>query len=352
MVRKVILAILAVTLVLLVWKWDLVLEFLRKDAKSINSSEVKILLRTDPSPEELAQFLFEKGIVKNEDVILDCIKKNDLNTDFSGGKYIVLAGTRITDLIKGFQKDVNGQGRDEVKVKVVIGRCRDIEDLARQVSLCIASDSSSLVNFIYSDSVLNNYDFTKAQIPALFFPGEYEMYFDYSPAQFVEFMAVEFRAFWTSDRKAKIRKIGLSAPSQVSTVGSIVYSEQGKVADEWPTIAALYLNRIKKGMRLQSDPTFKFCWGDQLNGVQRLRANHRNIDCPYNTYKIDGLPPGPICLVPKEVLEAVLNPSQVDYLFMCAQTNFSGRHDFTASDVQHVRNAKKYQQWLSKNSVE
>lgn len=352
MAKRLILIIGLIALGLLVWKWDAVLAFIRKDAKTINSSEVKLLIPKDPTPEELAKILVEKGVVEDKNAILETIKKNDLNTSFSGGKYIVLSGTRITELIKGFQKGADGAGLNELKVKVTIGRCRDIEDLGSQVSKCIASDSASLVEYIHNESVLEKYAFTKAQIPAMFFPGEYEMYYDLSPKQFVEIMAGEFRNFWNDDRKSKMRKIGLSSPSQVATVGSIVYSEQGRVLEEWSIIAALYLNRLNKGMRLQSDPTFKYCWGDQLNGVQRLRAAHRNIDCPYNTYKINGLPPGPICLVPQQVIDAVLDPAPVDYLFMCAQPNNSGRHDFTDSDVQHVRNAKAYQKWLQQNSIE
>src|SRR5690606_37752980 len=112
---------------------------------------------------------------------------------------------------------------------------------------------------------------------------------------------------------------------------------------EWPIIARLYLNRISQGIRLQSDPTFKFCWGDQLRGTQRLLARHRDVDCPYNTYKIDGLPPGPICIVPAKVIDAVLNPADVDYIFMCAKPDYSGEHSFTSSGDEHVKNARAYQ---------
>jgi UPF0755 protein len=98
---------------------------------------------------------------------------------------------------------------------------------------------------------------------------------------------------------------------------------------------------------LQSDPTFKFCWGDQLKGVQRLLAVHRDIDCPYNTYKIKGLPPGPIYLPPVGVVEAVLNPDQNNYIFMCAKPDYTGTHNFTASGAEHAKNAKAFQNWLA-----
>jgi UPF0755 protein len=146
---------------------------------------------------------------------------------------------------------------------------------------------------------------------------------------------------------AKLKKVGLKKPSEAVTLASVVYSEQGRVADEWPVIAGLYLNRINQGIKLQSDPTFKFCWGDKLDGVQRLLNVHRDIDCSYNTYKINGLPPGPICIPPTEVVDAVLNRDNNTYIFMMAKPDYSGRHDFTVQYADHERLAKIYQNWLA-----
>ena len=126
----------------------------------------------------------------------------------------------------------------------------------------------------------------------------------------------------------------------------VVYSEQSRNKEEWPIIAGLYLNRIKQGIRLQSDPTFKFCWGDKLDKVQRLLVIHREIDCPYNTYKINGLPPGPIYIPSADVVDAVLNRADVDYIFMCAKPDYSGLHNFAVSGAEHAKNAKVFQNWL------
>jgi len=336
---------------LLVLKWDLIKGFLNKEERTVNPVEVRLLLREDPTLEDLSALLFEEGIIQDPDVFSDFVKGNGLSTDYAAGKYVILSGTKVSDLANGFVKNAEGNGNAEVKVNVVFNRCRDIYDVGDQISKCILADSASIVDYALDPATLSKYGFTEEQLPALFIPGSYEMYFDLTAEQFVAEMAAKFRDFWNDERKQKITKIGLKSPSQVVTLASIVYSEQGKVPEEWPIIAGLYLNRLKKGMRLQSDPTFKFCWGDKLDGVQRLLAKHRNIDCPYNTYKIDGLPPGPICLVPAEVIDAVLNPGDVNYLYMCAKPDYSGRHNFTASDAQHIKNARVYQNWLSKNNT-
>jgi UPF0755 protein len=181
----------------------------------------------------------------------------------------------------------------------------------------------------------------------MFLPNTYKMYYDTDEKQFIERMSGEFKKFWTEDRMSKLKKVGLKKPSEAVTLASVVYSEQGRVPEEWPIIAGLYLNRINQGIKLQSDPTFKFCWGDKLDGVQRLLNVHRDIDCPYNTYKINGLPPGPICIPPTEVVDAVLNRDKNNYIFMMAKPDYTGRHDFRVEYADHEKLAKIYQNWLA-----
>jgi UPF0755 protein len=208
-------------------------------------------------------------------------------------------------------------------------------------------DSAKLVTYLLDGNTLNRLGFSVEQLPALFIPDTYKMFYDTDEKLFVDRMAAEFKQFWNSDRKAKLKNIGLNSPSQAVTLASIVYSEQSVNSDEWPIIAGLYLNRINQGMKLQSDPTFKFCWGEKLKGVQRLLNIHREIDCPYNTYKIKGLPPGPICLPSPKVVDAVLNRANVNYIFMCAKPDYSGRHNFAVSGAEHLKNAAIFQKWLA-----
>lgn len=320
--------------------------------RTINSSEVKLLLEDDYSLDSLATILVAKEIISLEDdFIKEATKQGLSDTSFDAGKYVVLSRTKISDLVSGFVKTENGHGKAEIKVNVIFNRCETIEDIGMNISKCIQADSSSIVDYIQSDVALQKYQFSEAQIPALFLPSSYEMYYDTDAEEFVAFMAEKFKEFWNESRMNQLKEIGLNYPSQAVTLASIVYSEQSKVKEEWPIIAKLYLNRLNTGMKLQSDPTFKFCWKGELEGVNRLLAKHRSIDCPYNTYKYVGLPPGPICITPSEVIDAVLNPASVDYLFMCAKPDYSGAHNFTKSDVQHVKNATEYQQWLSTQQI-
>lgn len=348
MVKKVALLLVLVTGVIAFVNRERIMKLFSEDTRTTNQTEVKLLLREAPSIDQLTSLLIEEGIIKTDSDFRSYVAENNVDTNsFAAGKYVILSKTHLADLVEGFVKAENGHGKSEVKVNVVFNSCYDIMDIGSNVSKCILADSASIVDCILSQETLERYNFTREQIPALFLPATYEMYFDTDAEAFVAEMATIFKAFWNEERKTKMKALGFDSPSKVATLASIVYAEQGKVPEEWPVIAKLYLNRLDKGMKLQSDPTFKFCWGRKLDGVQRLLNVHRDIDCPYNTYKYGGLPPGPIHITPAAVIDAVLNPSDSNYIFMCAKPDYSGEHNFTASGSQHERNAAVYRRWLA-----
>ncbi len=296
----------------------------------------------------VAQLLHKKGIISSLDLFELVGTQKEMNPrNIAPGKYIIEPGTAYRHIWNGFTLNSESNGNAEQSVKVNFENCRNIHDLAGKLQKQLDLDSTAFIAHLQNGQTLSSLGFTLEQLPALFIPNTYEMYWDQTPAQFVARMAQEFKNFWTPARLAKLKTVGLKAPSEAVTLASIVYSEQSRRAEEWPIIAGLYLNRIAQGIKLQSDPTFKFCWGDQLKGVQRLLAVHRDIDCAYNTYKIQGLPPGPIYLPPVGVLEAVLNPDKNDYIFMCAKPDYSGTHNFTASGAEHAKNATAFQNWLA-----
>ena len=169
------------------------------------------------------------------------------------------------------------------------------------------------------------------------------MYFDLDAQSFAQEMLLIRNNYWNSENEKKRTELGLTK-AEVVTLASIVYSEQSRQSEEWPIIARLYLNRLERNQELQSDPTFKFCWGDELKGVEKLTFKHRDIDCPYNTYKIVGLPPGPICMVQSEVLDAVLNAKKHDFIFMMAKPGGKG-HNFSETYSQHKLYVKEYRKW-------
>ncbi len=347
MFRKIAIAVAALLLVAIIFLWPKISLYLAGSTSVANKEKVEFYFDATSDLKGLASQLEKEKVIDNVDAFLKVGEYKGLNSErLASGKYIIEPGTNYKTLLNGFTKNSNGNGNAEVEVEVTFNNCRDVIQLAGKVSKCIQTDSTELAKFLTSEATLKKYDFTPEQLPALFLPNTYRMFWDTDADQFLQRMAKEFKNFWTADRLSKLKEIGLDSPSEAVTLASVVYSEQGKNPSEWPIIAGLYLNRIQKGMKLQSDPTFKFCWGDELKGVQRLTYEHRDRDCPYNTYLHAGLPPGPICIPPTQCVDAVLNRDKNDYIFMMAKADYSGLHDFTVNYSDHSRLAAIYSKWL------
>jgi UPF0755 protein len=325
--------------------------FLAAQDKTINSEEIAFYVIQGTTVEQLQVELVEKGVLAADNSFLELANYRGLSDSLvAPGKYLIEPNYPVKHIAYGFKMNALGNGNAEVEVDVTFNNCRDLYELAGKASQHVQMDSTELVYYLTSNETVKHYGFKHSNFAAMFIPNTYKMYWDTSPEDFVVRMAEEFKTFWNDDRKRKAAQINLTQ-SEVVTLASIVYKEQGLVADEWPTIAGLYLNRLRDNWKLESDPTFRYCWGKALDGVQRLTYAHRDIDCPYNTYKYAGLPPGPIYIPPAAAVDAVLNAEKNNYYFMCAKPGGENKHSFAHSYTDHLRNAKAYQKWLSANKI-
>ena len=195
--------------------------------------------------------------------------------------------------------------------------------------------------------VLPDSGFDRPNFPAAFIPDSYEFYWSSTPANVVTRLLDYRNKFWTDERRSKAKSLGLT-PTEVATVASIVEEETAKT-DEKPKVARLYLNRIAKGIKLQADPTVKFASGDF--SLRRITGKHLAIESPYNTYRIKGLPPGPIRVAAGATIDAVLNAPDHDYIYMCAKEDFSGYHNFAKDYATHQANARRYQAELNRRQI-
>jgi peptidoglycan lytic transglycosylase G len=228
-------------------------------------------------------------------------------------------------------------------VRITFNNVRLIGDLAekitRNLSMTPEEFEVALINF----AMTNKNGFNKDNILGMFIPNTYEVYFNISPDALVKRMHGEYEKFWNGERKQKAKEVGLTQ-LEVSTLAAIVQAETVK-PDEAPKIAGLYLNRLRKGIALQADPTLVYAVGDF--SLKRVLNEHKQIDSPWNTYMYPGLPPGPINLPEINSIDAVLNFFPSDYYYMCAKEDFSGYHNFTNSYKEHMSNAIRYQRALT-----
>ena len=224
---------------------------------------------------------------------------------------------------------------------------RTPNQLAGAMGKKLLLDSMEVIQRLNDKTYLAQFGMTPETAVCLFVPNTYEVYWTMSADQLFARMYKEYVRFWNEERLAKAKALGLT-PVEVATLASIVASETNKSA-EYPLIASLYLNRLNKGIALQACPTVIFAVGDFK--MRRVLKRHLAIDSPYNTYKNRGLPPGPIRLARPDVIDAVLNAPKTDYLYMCANPDFSGTHVFSSNYSKHGAVAREYQGELNKRRV-
>ena len=223
------------------------------------------------------------------------------------------------------------------------GTIRTKARLAQKIAAQMMADSASIAQALDSAEFLEPYGFTPENIFAMILPDTYQMYWTASVREIFDRLKKEYDTFWTPERldKAKAQKLN---QMQVSVLASIVSGETLK-SFEYPRIAGVYLNRYRKGMRLQADPTVAFCFNYEPD---RILKKHLKVDSPYNTYKYAGLPPAPINVPPKACLEAVLSPENHKYLYFCASPDFDGTHRFAVTYSEHQKNARAFQRELTR----
>ena len=225
---------------------------------------------------------------------------------------------------------------------VLSGTMRSKDRIAKKISTQMMVDSASVADALNDKDFLAGYGFTPENVFALILPDTYQMYWTASVEDIFDRLKKEYDAFWTPERDAKAKAQGLNR-MQVSVMASIVSGETLKDF-EYPVIAGVYLNRYRKGMKLQADPTIAFCYNYTLD---RILKKHLQVDSPYNTYKHVGLPPAPINVPPKACLDAVLDPAKHGYIYFCASEEFDGTHRFAVTYSEHLKNARKFQRALT-----
>ena len=235
----------------------------------------------------------------------------------------------------------------QTPVDVVFNNVRTKEQFAGKIASQLELDSLDLLYAMVDTNFINPLGLDAHTVSSLFIPNTYEFYWNVSITDFLLRMTAEHHHFWTESRRTKAQKLKLSA-DEITTLASIVEKETLK-KDEQPKVAGLYLNRLERGIKLESDPTVIFAIGDFT--INRVLNKDLKIDSPYNTYKHKGLPPGPISIPSIQAIDAVLNHEKHDFIFMCAKDDFSGYHNFAKTYTGHLINARKYRKALNQRGI-
>jgi UPF0755 protein len=313
----------------------------KPNVELFGKNQAYLYIKTGSSFEDVLANLVDNNIIKNASSFQWVAERKGYKNKIKPGKYKIKKNMSNNELVNLLRS-----GAQE-PVKLVFNEARTKQDFLDVVNKQIEADKDELQNLINDDDFLKEYGVNSKNVLTLFIPNTYEFYWNTSANQFIDRMAKENEKFWTKSRIQKAQKLGLTK-AEVSILASIVQQES-RVVDEQPVIAGVYLNRIKKGMRLQADPTVIFAIGDFT--IKRVLNVHLEYDSPYNTYKYAGLPPGPICLPYSTTIDAVLNRRAHTYIYFCAKEDFSGRHNFAANIADHDRNAAKFRRALNARKI-
>lgn len=299
-----------------------------------NVDSISQKIESQTAPESMRVFHLFAGLLNLKDRIRT-------------GRYEVSPQHTMLNLIRDIRN------HHEKPIMLVVPSTRTIDAMAGKLANQLMLDSASIEQYLKDEGNIKALGYTKETLPGLFIPNTYEVYWDVSIPKLMERMQKENAAFWNEERMNKLQEVSLYAGEEMTkekviTLASIVDSETADDGEK-PTIAALYMNRMRKPMALQSDPTVIFAVGDF--SIRRVLHEHLKVESPYNTYRNLGLPPGPIRVPSIAGIDAVLNHDKNDYIYMCAKEDFSGTHNYAVSYGEHLRNAARYTKALNERGI-
>jgi len=308
------------------------------------NNEAFIYVPTNSTIEDVSELL--EPLLKNPKTFLQIAERKGYSSNVKGGKYAIQKGMNNNDI-------VNSLRSSNIPVQVSFNNQETLADLAGRISSQIEPDSLTLLSVLSDKSFYASNGFTEATQIAMFIPNSYEFFWNASAENFRDRMLREYNRFWNEERRAKAELQGLT-PNEVVSLASIVHKETAKV-DERPRVAGVYLNRIKKNIKLQADPTVIFALKKHMGNfdtvIKRVLYKDLELDSPYNTYKYAGIPPGPITMPDISAIQAVLNPEKHDYYYFVANVENFGYHKFAKSLSQHNRNKAQYIRWINSQNI-
>ena len=299
-----------------------------------NVDSISQKIESQTAPESMRVFHLFAGLLNLKDRIRT-------------GRYEVSPQHTMLNLIRDIRN------HHEKPIMLVVPSTRTMDAMAGKLANQLMLDSASIEQYLKDEGNIKALGYTKETLPGLFIPNTYEVYWDVSIPKLMERMQKENAAFWNEERMNKLQEVSQYAGEEMTkekviTLASIVDSETADDGEK-PTIAALYMNRMRKPMAFQSDPTVIFAVGDF--SIRRVLHEHLKVESPYNTYRNLGLPPGPIRVPSIAGIDAVLNHDKNDYIYMCAKEDFSGTHNYAVSYGEHLRNAARYTKALNERGI-
>lgn len=325
----ILLAVAAIGLLVVLWLFS-------GSATGFSKKTYYLEIPTGSTYEDVLAIMKKDTVLKSPALFSFVANRLDYPEKVKAGRYAISKGSSILSIVRKLR---NGQ---QEPVNLVINKLRTREDLASLVGRKLEVDSAAFMQYVLNPDSLKHWGLDTNTLISTVIPDTYTYFWNTTPARVMEKLLVARKNFWNDTRKQQAAKLGLT-PEQVITLASIVEEETNNNPEK-DTIASVYLNRLKINMRLGADPTVKFALKDF--SLRRIYNKHLAVESPFNTYRVAGLPPGPICTPQQVTIDAVLNPATTKYLYFVASPKFDGTHIFAENYQQHLANARVYQKAL------
>ena len=318
-------------------------------ARNVNLEQdyIYFYINTGADFEDIKEDLYEQGIIDDLESFIWVAERKNYQKFIKAGRYKIESKWNNNQLVNLLRSGI------QEPIRLTINNIQTKKDLAGLAASKLELDSIELYRKLNDAEYLSRFGFSKQKVMALIIPNTYEFYWDTDEDEFLQRMAGEYKLFWNEERMAKAAALKLSQ-TEVQTLASIVQKETFR-ADEKKVVAGLYLNRVRKKMKLQADPTVIYSMkkesGDFDQIIKRVLYKDLKLNSPYNTYQFRGLPPGPIWMPTISAIEAVLNAENHSYLYFVASPKKPGYHLFAKDMNQHNRNKKIYTRWLDQQGV-
>ena len=279
------------------------------------------------NPKEIASLLKQHDVIRSENGFLSSARVLGWSRRLKAGRY------RFRGWITHFSV-LNTIARGRVfSEKITFPEGIRTSKIAQLLQKQIGIDSATVMKLVGNPEFCRRLGVEVNSLEGYLYPDTYLLQTDDSAESVLSGMVYRFRGMFSDSLKEKAKNRGFTV-HQIMTLASIVEGE-ARLDAERPIIAAIYLNRLRKNIPLQADPTLQYLIP---NGPRRLLEIDLKINSPYNTYLYPGLPPGPVNNPGIHSIRAVLNPAPVSYLYLVA--NGDGSHTFSSSLDQH-NNAKR-----------
>lgn len=295
----------------------------------LSEPEKIVIIPTGSSISQITEILLDNKAIRNKKIFTLAARLSGYDKQLKAGKFSIPSGANNREIL-----DILHAGR-QMHEKITIPEGVTARRIASLFSKQVDIDSTEFVRLVSDSTFLEETGIAAQNLEGYLFPETYYLPWGVTEKEAITFMLAQFRSHLPDSAEQKAQRLGLSL-NEIVTLASIIEGE-AMIDSERRTISAVYHNRLRKGIRLQADPTIQYIIP---GGPRRLLNADLEIDSPYNTYLYAGLPPGPINNPGQKSIEAALDPEETPFLYMVAKGD--GSHIFSITLAEHNKAHREF----------